>query len=226
MKQWHKLFHSSSYLWSLRKRLPRSWSRALLAIALFTGVVRLWFLPLIGSWFMVPAFPTERADAIVVLGGARTRSRSGIALFQRGIATELWHTGWKEPPFPSETSNHDHLTDLAGQPHQVPSEAIHLLTTRSTWEDGREIAALARKRHVQSIVVVTDWFHSRRALCVIRHHLRGSGVTVYYKPNPIVPMPDTFETVWQDNHLRALVFSELKKLIYYGVHYGLPLWRC
>jgi uncharacterized SAM-binding protein YcdF (DUF218 family) len=172
-----------------------------------------------GPWLVVPPNP-HPADAIVILGLDRTDY--GIKLFKQGMAPEIWHTGWNSPE--SDASINNRIQAKLQAAH-IPHEAVHLLTTSSTWEDGEETAALARQRGVRSILVVTDWYHSRRALCVIRHHLKGSGVDIYYaqrgKPYPHL------ETWWKKgNSNYGLVELELKKLAYYFVRYGLPLWEC
>jgi len=172
-----------------------------------------------GPWLVVPPNP-HPADAVVILGLDRTDY--GIKLFKQGMAPEIWHTGWNSPESDAWMNEwiHDKL-----QKAQIPDKAIYLLTTSSTWEDGEETAALARQRGVSSILVVTDWYHSRRALCVIRHHLKGSGVDIYYAQ---VGEPyRNLETWWQkENPSYELLGLELKKLVYYFVRYGLPLWEC
>ncbi|NJN66459.1 MAG: YdcF family protein [Chloroflexaceae bacterium] len=170
-----------------------------------------------GRWLVVPPNP-HPADAIVIPGYGKTRTSRGFDLFDQGFAPEIWYTGWM-------TFEVSPAVKAAMEAHHIPDEVVHPLVTTSTWEDGREVAAFARQRGVRSILVVTDWYHSRRALCVIRHHLKGSGVSVSYaeagKPYP------NLETWWKKgNPNYGLVDLELKKLAYYFVRYGLPLWEC
>ncbi len=175
----------------------------------------------IGKWIVVPPEHVQ-ADAIVVFAGSSARTREGVRLFERGFAPELWHTGVN-----------GHLRSLSRQEwlaaemhtrtHSVPESAIWLLTTRNTWEDGAETAALARQRGLRSLLVVTSWHHSRRALCVLRYHLRGSGVQVHFAPS--APIPSNLSTWWYAGE-RRLVFSELQKLAYYAIRYNLPVWQC
>lgn len=180
------------------------------------------WLPGIGQW-LSPAPQVRRVDAIVVLGGGYPRRiLHGVALYQQGLAPELWHTG--NITLPGTTTSHAQAAARLAQARGVPPEAIHLLTTTSTWEDGREIAALARQKNVQNILIVTDWWHSRRALCAVQQHIAGSGINLYVDP-PRDPS-STPETWWQHEAGRRAVFSEMAKLGYYWGRYGMVPWRC
>jgi uncharacterized SAM-binding protein YcdF (DUF218 family) len=177
--------------------------------------------PLAGAWLSLPSQPTP-ADAIVVFGGSRNRTQQGIELFEQGLAPELWHTGWSEPATPP--SRREQLAAKTDGGHRLPEHAIHLLETTSTWEDGREVARLAQQQGVQHLLVVTDWHHSRRAVCMLRHHLRESSITVSFAS--ALDTPGHIATWWQHKHTRHLVISEWQKLLYYWVRYGVPTWTC
>ena len=106
----------------------------------------------------------------------------------------------------------------------MPDEAIQVLSSTSTWEDGQAIAALAQQRNVRSVLIVTNWYHSRRAMCVVRQHLRNSGVSVYYDPPPGAAVkPDNW---WRSEQGRDMLFTELAKIGYYWVRYGLAPVLC
>lgn len=197
--------------------LIRRWRRAL-GLCLLSVVC--WML-VAGHWLVVPSNPAP-ADAVVVLGGATNRTVYGIELIGAGLAPELWHTGWTN--LHTQGSKRDDLAVLHNGPHPLPEEAIFLLETTSTWEDGREVARLARQRGVRHLLIITDWHHSRRALCVVRHHLAGSAIHISFAS--ALPAPDHLNWWWQHDHTRHLVVSEWQKLLFYGVRYGLPLWMC
>jgi len=163
-----------------------------------------------------------RVDAIVVLGGEQQRSLHGIALYKQGLAPELWLTG--DEMLPGETISSAQVDAQLAIKQGVPAEVIHLLPTANTWEDGRAISAFAAQRHVRSILVVTSWPHSRRALCVIQRWLAGSGVRIYYDASPASDYgPDDW---WQRENGRIEVLDELVKIGFYWWRYGLPPWSC
>jgi uncharacterized SAM-binding protein YcdF (DUF218 family) len=198
----------------------RSWKCALevaglvsLASVASLAVVRLG-LPSIGR--LLACTPRiERADAIAVLAGNSSRSEHGIALYNQGLAPELWHTGDDCPGrLVSPAQEGAQLALERG----VPAKAIHLLASHSTWQDGQEIAALAHERQVQTILVVTDWWHSRRALSVLARHLVDSEITVYCAP--VIDTCQSPENWWRCERSRHLVLRELGKIGYYWIRYG------
>jgi uncharacterized SAM-binding protein YcdF (DUF218 family) len=182
-----------------------------------------WWLPAVGHWLAQPV-RLHQADALVVLGGSLDRATHGIDLMQDGRADEFWHTGYTGPP----TANAEASVAVAAAQRAVEqgiaADKVYLLPTTSTWEDGREVAAFVRQRNVSSIIVVTNWYHSRRALCVLQHHLHGRDITVYYSaPTDPAYGPDNW---WQDEATRWDVVGELFKIGFYTIRYGVISWQC
>jgi len=176
----------------------------------------------LGRWLN---YPTElrHGDAIVVLGGRQTlRMEHAISLYFHGYAPELWHTGDVPPPGArlSQAGRARNLAVARG----VPLTAITLLPTRSTWQDGEAIAALARERGARRLLLVTDWMHSRRAVCTLRDQLVGSGVSVSYaSPPPLIYTPESW---WYSADGLWSMRRELPALVYYWVYYGVNPFRC
>lgn len=210
----HPLRRRSIYRTGLRLGL------VLLVIVLMLWVTAGQWLPAIGFWlYQSPQLQT--AEAIVVLDG-EGRGEHGIELFQRGLASEFWYTG--HVPLPAQETTPAQMIARQAEEQGIAAHAIHLLATTSTWEDGIETAALVRERDIDSIIVVTSWYHSRRALCVIKHHLRGSGVQVLYSAPAIEEQRPA--NWWQNRYSRRHVLSELAKIGYYQLRYGVSPWGC
>lgn len=191
----------------------------LMILLLFTGVGIVLFVLYIGHWLNTPSSPTP-ADAIVIHGGSSERYPYGIELYQQGLAPELWITGLEHDVVTDTTRAARDLAIASG----VPSDSIYLLATTSTWEDGREIAALAKEREKTHLLIVTSWWHSRRALCNDEHHLHGSEITMSFAAPAEHPVgPDNW---WQSSEGRHWVSSELGKTVFYWLYYGLNPWTC
>jgi uncharacterized SAM-binding protein YcdF (DUF218 family) len=159
------------------------------------------------------------ADAIVVLGGEwPNRIERGIALFQRGLAPEIWITGDG-----SGTSNPAKSAALARR-QGVPADAIRVLLSTSTWEDGGAAAALAARREVHSVLVVTSWYHGRRALCVMQRRFAGSDVALYH--DAVGNWQDGARSWWQYVIGCYRVTREVAALGWYWVHHDLSPWSC
>jgi uncharacterized SAM-binding protein YcdF (DUF218 family) len=143
-------------------------------------------------------------------------------LYRQGIAPELWYTG--DAPIATMTSFTDgHFARDFAIAQGVPEEVIHLLATTSTWEDGQAIVARARREGARRIMLVTSWYHSRRALCVVRR-LAADEITVYCEaPPPVGYGPDDW---WRHEDGLVFVVNELLKFGHYWWQYGLRPWKC
>jgi uncharacterized SAM-binding protein YcdF (DUF218 family) len=186
---------------------------AAVIVALATAGV---WLPALGRWLALPATAEPHgADAIVVHGGNPARTEYGIELYQRGLAPELWHTGY------SRNQAHTFLTVVTNG--GVPTPAYHFLATTSTWSDGHEIAETIKNRKLHSVLIVTDWWHSRRALCATEQQLQGYDVAIEFES---APTPAGVENWWRDSATRKEVLTELVKLGYYAMRYRMAPWGC
>jgi uncharacterized SAM-binding protein YcdF (DUF218 family) len=189
------------------------WTFAVLGIVALTATAEAWLAD-IGHWLTYPA-QAQPADAIVVYGGAQERKIYGIGLYQRGFAPELWQTG--------NAGDYSSLSALLRKQHLL-LESIQYIPSNSTWKDGQGVAALAQQRHLRRILVVTSWYHGRRAMCVIRKQLAGSSVEVFYDAPPNdVGGPNDW---WKYPSSRQHVIDELVKLPYYLFRYGVMFWDC
>lgn len=178
-----------------------------------------WWLPALGGFLALSGQPAP-VDAIVVLGGGfPLRDQHAIDLYREGWAREIWRTG-DMPGGSLVVQKARRLATAQG----VPDAAFIPLVTDSTWTDGREIARMAQDRKVERVLIVTDWPHSRRAMCVIRRHLTGTGtIAIYDGPrNP----PYTPADWWQNPEGRRIVPGELLKTVYYFLRFGVTPWEC
>ncbi|NJK79925.1 MAG: YdcF family protein [Chloroflexaceae bacterium] len=208
-------------------RLQKRWLRRLLrlgvplltiaAVALLTAET---WLPAMGHWLAQPS-RLHKADAIVVLGGATRRSEHGITLYHEGFAPRFWHTGAVSPA--EEVSYFARAARQKAIASGIPADVIVLLETTSTWEDGAAIAAQAAEQNTDSILLVTDWYHSRRALCVVQRHLADQDIAIYYEPPPARYGPGNW---WREPDTRQVVLAEYLKLPYYWLRYGVAPRAC
>lgn len=195
-------------------------SGPILTAAVIVGTIH-WWLPALGRGLVMP--PCEgQADAIVVLGGGGPeRAVHGIQLYRQGVAPKLWFTG--DRPVPEMTGFTDgqlarDMAICAG----ISANDIGFLNTSSTWEDGQQIAIHVKQKGLRRIVIVTNWYHSRRALAVIRKYLAGQAVQVYYSPPPTSTCcPDKW---WVRDEPLVMVINEWIKICLYAVKYKVASW--
>ncbi len=182
----------------------------------------LW-LPGLGHFLTAPVNEGQ-ADAIVVLsGGGPERAMHGIALYHRGLAPQLWFTGDAPPPMLTTFTDARWAQELAEE-QGVPAGAIRRLRTMSTWEDGQEIARAVHGAGINRLLIVTDWYHARRALGILRRELAGDNVQVLFSPAP--PLTYGPNDWWQREDGLVAVVNEYIKTGFYWWHYGLAPWQC
>ncbi|MCS6840441.1 MAG: YdcF family protein [Roseiflexus sp.] len=206
--------------WTRRSRrlFVRIGGAALVTIAILAGSAG-WWLPALGGLLALPGSPAP-ADVIVVLGGGfPMRDQHAIDLYREGYGREIWRTG-ETPDGSLVVQKARRLAIQQG----VPASAFVPLITDSTWADGREIARMAQERKVERVLIVTDWPHSRRAMCVIKRHLADTGVVAIYD-GPRNP-PYTPADWWRNPEGRWIVPGELLKTFYYLLRFGVAPWAC
>ncbi len=121
----------------------------------------------------------ERADAIVVLGApvrsdgtltdvVEERVRAGVTLWRRGVAPLLCMTGGRGPGIVAEVSEAEAMARRARE-LGVPEAAIVLeAASRNTSTNAKNIKVLLDGSRAGRVVVVTQPFHSRRAVLWFR----------------------------------------------------------
>lgn len=171
------------------------------------------------------------ADALVVLGGSSAyveRTHWAAQLFQEGHAPKIILTndnergGWS-----SAEQRNPYFVERAVAELQragVPAEKIEVLPqpVASTRDEALLLRRYVAEHRLQSLVVVTSAYHSRRALWTLRRVFNGSNIEI--EMNPVAtgdgdwqsPTPLTWWWKWRGWLSVAL---EYPKLIYYRLHY-------
>ena len=175
-----------------------------MALACLTGF---YFLGLVLAGRLLWVESTNQtADAIVLLGGDRLYRPSRAAeLYLRGAAPHIIVTG------NGDCGELKQAMCLQG----VPSEAVETeCAARTTSENARFTIPMLRARGAKRIILVTSWFHSRRALACFRH----------YAPDlEFISLPtrqDLPKNDWPVTRERSWVLLEYPKFIWYWARYG------
>jgi len=150
------------------------------------------------------------ADAIVVLGGETVyRPARALELYQQGAATNVIISGEGDCEGVRLT-----LTGKGVSPAAIQLEC----ESRTTRENAKFTVPLLRAQHAKRVIIVTSWFHSRRALYCFRH----------YAPEiEFISLPtsaDLPQHHWPSKWQRRWVLSEYIKLLYYRVRFGIASW--
>lgn len=140
-------------------KLPRWLCRGLpAATALLASIAILAAVLFPETWLCVEN-PIHRSDVIVVLGGDMRRSEKVVQLFQNQSAPRIVISGAGDWP------QYQEYLIRAGVPAQAIAVEDQSLTT---FENARQTTRWLTERQVRSAILVTSWFHSRRALYTFR----------------------------------------------------------
>ena len=131
------------------------------------------------------------ADAIVVLGGSSTyieRTRRAAELFKAGDAPQVILTddnqrgGWSS----AEQRNPYFVERATAELREagVPADRIKILPEKvsSTYKEALALRRYTAEQHLNSVLVVTSAYHSRRALWTLRQVFAGSNVKIGLEP--------------------------------------------
>ena len=186
----------------------------LAGLSIVAGIFADLWLSVIGRWINIPTTHSfAQADVIIIHGGNPFRTQYGIELYQRGLAPQLWHLGY--------AFTEGEIT--ASVEPAVPAQAFTFLPSTSTWTDGTQIARMIREHQIHNVIIVTDWWHSRRALCSTEEQLQGYNVSISFSSSPSPAGPNNW---WHNEEVRKDVLNELVKMVYYSFRYGWKPWDC
>lgn len=135
--------------------------------------------------FLITGDPLKKGDAVVALGGGgEWRVAEAVRLVQERYGQWLVITepGELEPGAGLGSRFFQQTAVEAG----LSPNAI-LLTDGvqgSTYDEARAVLHLLEKHHLQSVIVVTDPFHTQRTRMIFREIFDGSGRTVRVHPVP------------------------------------------
>ncbi|MFO7888773.1 MAG: YdcF family protein [bacterium] len=158
-----------------------------------------------GSWLTVRDI-VNKADAVWVLGGDSVdfhRTRHGKELFEQGVADTVLFTGAGK--------------DLQLILHQarewgVPaSQYVAFDSCRSTVDEAKAVKSFVEKYAINSIVFVTDIYHTRRAKNTFEKYLPD--VIIYSSPARNSNYNEKYW--WKTEEGFVAVFMETLKVVYY-----------
>ncbi len=113
-----------------------------------------------------------KADVLVVLGGKPDRPIRAAELFKAGEAPKVLVTG-----FGDDVSN-EHTLERDG----VPKTDIVLESkSRTTRQNAEFSIPLLRQMGAKRVIIVTSWYHSRRALACFEHY--APDIQFYSRPS-------------------------------------------
>lgn len=184
----------------------------LVSVSVCSAIIVIIFVMLIlacSGVLLVDSQEPQHADIIVVLGGEnKTRSAKARDLYQRGFAQRILLSGAVDAYLLREKMIAEGIpsTSLIVEPD-----------SKTTFENGEFSSKMLLNTKVDSVLLVTSWFHSRRAAAVFRRHLPKA--KIISTPTETV----SFRSVATNKWIRRQVLQEYAKSAVYALRYGLVL---
>jgi uncharacterized SAM-binding protein YcdF (DUF218 family) len=147
-----------------------------------------------------------KADVMVVLGGgSRARPERAAELFKEHAAPRILVSGL------GDCTIYRRFLIEAG----VPSRFIETENeSRTTRENAIDAVRLLRKQGAHRVIIVTSWYHSRRALACFEHY--GPELQFYSRPSYFAYQ----RTDWSRQKIRHHIYLEYPKVVGYWMCYG------
>jgi len=174
-----------------------------LGILFLLLAVAAWMFP--RRFLTVDSGPVSAEVMVLLGGGPRERFEHAVKLFKDGAAPRIIISGY------GDCEINRHLLINAG----VPAAAIAMENkSRTTRENAQLTVTLLREQKVKRVIIVTSWYHSRRALACFEHYAPEIGF--YSRPSDSDPAAS--EGMRRRTRTRARL--EYVKLLVYWMYYG------
>jgi len=149
------------------------------------------------------------ADELVVLGGGDGRAQRAVELFKQGAAPGILVTGY------GDCASNVQLLEKNGVPASAIISEPRALTTL---ENAEYSIPLLRKMGAHRVILVTSWFHSRRAMACFEHF--APDIKFYSRPSYVDYQPKKLN---REGFSEYVNFEYVKLLDYWIAHGICPL---
>ena len=165
---------------------------------------------------------TRGANALVVLaGGIITRLPYAIELYQKGYAPRIILTQARHP--------NQRFKQIWGNEWSIAPAVIRALNTKvylvylpslkkggvtSTFDEAYDLRDYCQKNKFHHLIIVTDMYHTRRALLAFEKVMAGTGIQVEAAgaPNDIFSESNWWQT---DTGISAYIMEGIKYAVYF-----------
>ena len=167
---------------------------------------------LLAGRFLIKDDGLHRVDAIVILGGDSVdfhRTKHGVSLYNQGVATKVVLSGLG--------NKLEDVCKVSLKYGLKETDRTVIDHCHSTYDEARSLVELTESNQWESIVLVTDIYHSRRAVKTFGYFLKNT--TIHSSPAENT----NYHGIrwWKSEDGFFAVFAETLKLIYYLFRYGI-----
>jgi uncharacterized SAM-binding protein YcdF (DUF218 family) len=148
----------------------------------------------------------EKCDCVVALGGEKIRKNEAVRLFREGYGKKIIFTGF-------EVTKDDYERYGLNK-----SEYIYPVKNAfNTYEEAMVVKEVAKKYNFQSVMIVTSFYHSRRASETFKNILGKENIRVII--HPVFWKNFDIKDWTKNSYLRKAVIIEWLGIYYYRFEY-------
>ena len=165
------------------------------------------------SWLVVDQ-TIHKADIAVVLGGGGgSRLRTGLFLYDTGTVNQLVLVDEKKQYW-------KHMLDQQCTNCKAEGKNIVILEgSTNTITDAQLILQYCTQNKIKRILIVTDPYHTRRALLAFKSQFKQSNIkTSLVSSGDYVGKLSPDQRWWQDDLTRRVIWDELGKILFMLVY--------
>ncbi|MCQ3930994.1 MAG: hypothetical protein DPW16_11100 [Chloroflexi bacterium] len=150
------------------------------------------------------------ADVIIVLGGGDgQRETFASELYKQGYAPRILVSG--------DGSSMAYAIEVITEQGIPRSTLVINDQATSTYNEAQQVLKLLLQMDVESVLIITDKFHTRRALATYCHVFRSSDIDLTIS----APDDGIDGSVWWRSKYRKQIAVEYIKMPYYWLNYGI-----
>jgi len=185
-----------------------TYTSGILSGILFTFLFTVWIGINAPSWLVVTDQAHSAEIGVVLGGGGGSRLRAGLALYNGGRVDRLVLVG-------KSKKNWIHIQNNLCLDCSTEGKDVTILEgSVDTFTDASLLAEFYNSHDIDSVLVVTDPYHTRRALLIFESVFAESGIKISIESSgdygSNLP-PD--ENWWADNLTLSVIWGEIGKII-------------
>ncbi|MFH1446122.1 MAG: YdcF family protein [Chloroflexota bacterium] len=184
-----------------------------LIIILCVGIIASYFIMRGMGAILIIADPLSKADAAVALSGDDgERVSAAIDLYYKGFVTSLVIT------YTDPQASQLLINEAVGLGFPVESIYVTKARVSDTVEEALAVRQLAGIQGIDSLIIITDPYHTLRTRVIFRRELRESGIAVQVRP--VSGHWYRSDSWWMSSDGLRFTIEEYVKIFFYliGVH--------
>jgi len=160
------------------------------------------------AWLVVEDQASKADIAVILGGGGGSRLSKGLALYEAGLVERLVLVDIDKQAWAVM------LRRLCPECREGAGDVVILEGSTSTYTDALLVKQYAESEGIESLVVVTDPYHTRRSLIIFQSRFKGSGVAIsMVNSGDFVGKLTPLDSWWRDNATASVIWGELSRIM-------------